>query len=136
MDQFEAREALKKEIAKYMEENTDYRASNDSYDDYILWLYNKDEANAMADDLAFSAQISGDGTRVVSLDFCLSDIFGDGPASSAHTRKQLDTFLKAVKAISKYLPEQVKKALPVAMVRLSEYHYVDILFFVAQLTIT
>ena len=136
MDQFEAREALKKEIAKYMEENTDYRASNDSDDDYILWLYNKDEANAMADDLAFSAQISGDGTRVVSLDFCLSDIFGDGPASSAHNRKQLDTFLKAVKAISKYLPEQVKKALPVAMVRLFEYHYVDILFFVAQLTIT
>lgn len=105
MDQFEAREALKKEIAKYMEENTDYRASNDSHDDYILWLYNKDEANAMADDLAFSVQISGDGTRVVSLDFCLSDIFGDGPASYAHTRKQLDTFLKAVKAISKYLPE-------------------------------
>lgn len=66
---------------------------------------NKDEANAMADDLAFSVQISGDGTRVVSLDFCLSDIFGDGPASSACNRRQLDTFLKAVKAISKYLPE-------------------------------
>lgn len=105
MDQFEARETLKKEIAKYMEENTDYRASDDSYDDYILWLYNKNVVNAMDDDLAFSAQISDDGTRIVSLDFCLSDIFGDGPACYAHTRKQLDTFLQAVKAISSYLPE-------------------------------
>ena len=105
MDQFEAREALKKEIAKYMEGNTDYRASDDSYDDYILWFYNKNVVNAMADDLAFSAQISDDGTRVVSLDFCLSDIFGDSPACSAHARKQLDAFLQAVKAISSYLPE-------------------------------
>ena len=105
MDQFEAREALKKEIAKYMEENTDYRASDDSYDDYILWFYNKNVVNAMDDDLAFSAQISDDGTRFVSLDFCLSDIFGDGPACSAHARKQLDAFVQAVKAISSYLPE-------------------------------